>query len=180
MTSAREDLELQKLSHELVETSKQSRRPWLLQVAVPALVASLASGVGGYVFGDSLVARNRAEIRKDIFTRYFGVDNRIAGKRKQILDFIDATMIQDDPVLAAWSRKERAVIESLIDDQRQQIYALDAEIMDIETKLEVWRSEDANRFVIGAAEGKLERLKQERAAREGESRWLRLPPSPIE
>src|ERR1044072_2728958 len=104
---SKDELELSRLRHEIAE----SRRPWLLRIAVPALLAALASGTGGYLFGDSLAERSRAEIRKDVLAKYWAVDNEQAGKRSQILNFILETVGNDDADLARRATSERKIVD---------------------------------------------------------------------
>lgn len=101
---------------ELHELRQKARRPWLVRIAVPALVTGLAGAFGGYVFGDSLGARTRAEIRRSTLQTYFAVHNQAAGKRKQILGFIGTVLAKDDPDLAEWARKEGAVVDERLRD----------------------------------------------------------------
>jgi hypothetical protein len=115
--------ELEKTRHETALLRQEARLPWIARVGAPILLASLASGLGGYLFGDSLHDRSRAEVRTEVLKIYFGVENEVVGKRAQLLTFVDTVLARDDPELAVWVKQERAVV----DDARKKVDALLAE-----------------------------------------------------
>lgn len=142
-SSTKDALELEKLQHELAEV----RRPWLLRLAAPALLAALASGAGGYLFGDSLAARNRAELRKDVMNRYWSVPNDVAGKRRQILNFVMATLAKDDPDLGQWALREQEVVD-------QRLHELALEQRALEDELERLQAPREKQPPLGAERGR--------------------------
>jgi hypothetical protein len=147
VTSEKEGIETERLRHELEELRRQSRRPWLIQVAVPAIVASLASGLGSYLFRDSIADRAEAELRRDVANKYLAVDNTEAGKREQILDFIDATLARSDPELANWSRKERTHVVAVTKRIRSRTTALADKIDKVEAKIRAKVSERRSKAI---------------------------------
>ena len=86
------------------------------------------------VEGDVLEPRDgaprvsEAAMRTSPVAVYFWVDNRIAGKRKQ-LGFILATLATDDPELASWARGEMQVVDAHLVD-------LEAEQKKVQTEIE--------------------------------------------
>ena len=128
--------------------TREARRPWLLQIAVPAMVTSLVSGTGGYLFGDSAaekkqaeiraeVEKSRAVIRADVIKQYFAVDNQMAGKRKQMLEFILATIAKDDSDLSGWARREMQVVDkhlAELDTERTRLQkAIESKVIEVTT-----------------------------------------------
>ena len=78
---------------------------------VPALLVSLGSALGGYLFGDSLQARTNAQVRAEVLKSYFSVENRNIGKRKQILAFVGSNLAKNDPNLLDWVKRETRIVD---------------------------------------------------------------------
>jgi hypothetical protein len=137
MTTAKEDLEVQKLGQEIRQAERHARRPWVLQILVPAFLTSLASGAGGYVFADSTAEKSRSAIRADVIKQYFTVENEDAGKRKQMIRFILATLAKDDPELAVWARTE----DGIVDGNMRRLEERKAELEEKKAALELEKAE---------------------------------------
>jgi hypothetical protein len=120
--------ELEKLREEVRHLREERRWPWLLRVVLPAVLISLGTGAAGYLFGDSLEARSRAETRKDVLKAYFAVDNNVPGKRRQMLTFIKRNLAKGDPELQQWVRTEESVVEKRIADAQRELTHVTGEL----------------------------------------------------
>ncbi|MEM9454939.1 MAG: hypothetical protein AAGF11_12220 [Myxococcota bacterium] len=102
--------EVQRLWLELHALKEDRARPWLVRLAVPVLIASLAGSFSAWLFSDSLVEQTRADMRKSVLDTYFGLNNIEVGKRKQILNFVEQ-VLADDPKFGPWVVVERKELE---------------------------------------------------------------------
>lgn len=95
--------------HAQVEALQKTRADRIFPFVAPLVTLLIA--VGGWVVNESLQERTRAEIRRDILATYFATENTAAGKRLQIIDFVDRVLAADDAGLADWVAAERVVVD---------------------------------------------------------------------
>jgi hypothetical protein len=100
---------------------------------VPALLVSLGSALGGYLFGDSLQARTNAQVRAEVLKSYFSVENRNIGKRKQILAFVGSNLAKNDPNLLDWVKRETRIVD-------EELVRVDREIADLKVQIATERA----------------------------------------
>ena len=182
-TTVQEELELQKAGAEAEKATREARRPWLLQLSVPALVTSLVTGSGAYLFGDSAaeknqaairleIEKNRAATRADVIKQYFSVDNEVVGKRKQMLAFIQATLAKDDPDLASWASNEARVVDVALSDLEKEKAELKTKIASLESALANTQNQDKLRDAQ-ARLSKLQNIAKPKASSPRDSRSAR-------
>lgn len=123
----KQQLELERLEAELEEKRRQYKRPWWMAPVLTS-VGAIAVTLVGIFFGDSLLERNRADMRKDVLSQYFSIDNENAGKRAQVLRFVEAFLADDDPQLQSWVQKEKAVGEGVLRNLKDQKREIDETI----------------------------------------------------
>jgi hypothetical protein len=157
------DIEQPAINERSTETRKARSWSWLTHAVAPALMIALGTGFVGYLFGDSLSARNRAEMRKATMDHYFAVDNHVLGKRKQLLVFIARYFAKDDPELLEWVKAEMVAIDEQLAYQRQRIASLEAELISLRSQVEKTQSDlDGTQTKRGRTEAERDRLRVER------------------
>lgn len=116
LADALADAEFQKLRAETsklnAEASQLAWTSWTGRVLIPTLLGSVVAAWASMHFADSLEEKTRAEVRRDVLKTYFDVSNQSAGKRQQILDFVEA-VVADDPRLIEWVKHERGRTEDV-------------------------------------------------------------------
>ena len=126
---AKLDAEIDKLRAEHAKLEAETRHvgrwlPWGIRTLLPTVVAAVAVAASTAWFSDSQVETSRADIRRDVLQAYFSVENTTAGKRAQILDFVES-IATDDPLLAKWAKQERPRVDEAAalakkEEERQQ------------------------------------------------------------
>ena len=152
-------IEVEQLETELDTKRRQAKRPWWLPHVLSTLGA-VGVTVMGVLFGDSLMERSRAEIRKDVLMEYFAVDNQQAGKRDQVLRFVQAFLADDDPKLAEWVREERKVVEKALAELEEERKALDKSIEEADAELARLKQQAALGAAVGEGDAAAARTKR--------------------
>lgn len=134
-------LEIEKSRLELAQLIAEHKRPWIVRIVFPVLIVSLAGSFSTWIFGDSLAARTKADMRRDVLTAYFSIDNEMTGKRGQILLFVES-VLSDDPELRAWALQEKKRISITEKAHMEEIADLDAQILDAQKKLATYEGSE--------------------------------------
>jgi|GEM_PF-2915989 len=100
-------------------------------VAVAALAAT-----AGYLLGDSIQSRSRAEVRKVAMDRYYAAQGRPADEQKEILAFIQKELTKDDPELARWAKSQLPVIEERLLALAEREAALKVRVVELKGELD--------------------------------------------
>lgn len=129
--------ETKKFAAEAQKASAESEqtRPvvWALRTLIPTIVAAFAAGLASFWFSDSLLERTRAEIRRDVLKTYFSVENTGAGKRTQILGFVEKVAKQD-PVLLEWVNSEKKAVQEAQDKVSAETESREREVRSLREK----------------------------------------------
>lgn len=103
--------ECDRLRDSLKEAEARKPSPGLsLRGLVATLSISAATAAGSWFFSDSLIERANADVRRDVLTVYFGTENGVFGKRRQILTFVE-NLPNKGLGLENWIASERRQID---------------------------------------------------------------------
>lgn len=136
LTARKVEAEIAKLEK---ETEAMRRQPLtaILNRIVPAIIILVATTVIGYYFNDSLQERTKAEIRKEVLSQYFEVENNMAGKRLQILEFTEDFLADDDEALHAWLTREKEKASQLREELKGQQEEIRAKLDEVREVREI-------------------------------------------
>ena len=118
------------------KVAKPAAPHWLFTMIVPALVTGAISFFSGYFLSGSASQNKRDRIRKEVFDKYFEIDNTIAGKRIQMLKYIEEVLAPDDPEIKKWLITEKGVVENLLDEYKKEIEKQERQILELSKQID--------------------------------------------
>jgi hypothetical protein len=166
--------EIERLKAEVGTLKNTTSRPSAIRSNWPYVAIALLSGTLGYLLGDAIESRQRAEIRKVAMERFFALSGRPADEQKEALQFVQRHLTKDDPELARWAKSQVSVVEERLLAMQEREAALKVRVSDLKATLDQKTAEaealsvDKTRLTervqaLESVEKKLDRLKQSNA-----------------